>query len=77
MFGDGRIDKRLNQIHFGAVGGGDINREWNAVAVGKNHQLGALAAFGFAYAITPFFAEANVPSPKLSSQLSLPAASSL
>jgi hypothetical protein len=48
----------------------------NTLAVDHHHPLRTLAAFGFSDARAPFFAEAKEPSAKVSSQSSLPAASS-
>lgn len=62
---EGRVQERLDQVDFSVVGRVDVNR-----------QRQPLAAAGRPNAIAPFFAEANVPSAKPSSQFSLPASSS-
>ena len=70
--GQRRVDQRLDQIDFGMIGCGDVDCQGEAAAVGKHHDLGALAATRLTNVVTPFFAEANVPSADDSSQSILP-----
>lgn len=67
VIGDGFVEQRFDQADFGWAGTVDINCQWQAVALDEQHDLGAFATFGGTYEITPFFAEANVPSAKPSS----------
>ena len=74
---DGDLPKCfLDQRDF--VGGGrvEVNSQRNTLAVDHHHPLCTLAAFGFSDACAPFFAEANEPSAKVSSQFNRPPASS-
>lgn len=70
-------EQRLDEFEF--VGTGTLNHvaTRRAPAVGEQHDLGAFAAFGLAYAKAPFFAEENVPSAIDSSRSILPWRSSL
>ena len=70
------VQQWLDEIHLGHLGRLDFGRQRKALGVGEYHDLGPLAAFGRADAIPPFFAGANVPSAKPSSQSILPALSS-
>jgi hypothetical protein len=71
-FFQGRFDQRR------FVGGrrGKLNSQRNTLAACHHHPLRTLSAFGFADAVAPFFAGANEPSAKVSSQLIRPASSS-
>lgn len=74
---DGHATQRfLDERDF--VGGSRVQvfSQRNTLAVDHHHPLRTLAAFGFSDARAPFFAEAKEPSAKVSSQSSLPAASS-
>jgi len=73
---DRLVNQRLDQIHLGWAGAVDIHGQRQTASVDKDHELGALAAFGGTNAITPFFAEANVPSAIPSSQSTAPCRSS-
>lgn len=70
-------EQRLDKIDF--VGTGTLNHvaARNPVAVDQQHDLGALAALGLAYAKPPFLADANVPSAMDSSRSISPCRSSL
>ena len=74
---DSVCEQRLDEIDF--VGTGTLNHvpARNPVAVDQQHDLGALAAFGLAYAKAPFLADANVPSAMDSSRSISPCRSSL
>jgi hypothetical protein len=63
------LQQRLDQIDFGVRSAGDINRQGETSTVNVEHDLGAFPLFGFANAVAPFFAGENVPSAKVSSQL--------
>jgi len=56
------LQQGLNQMNFMWRGTVDIHTQRQSLAVDQQHDLRPFAAFGFAYAITPFFAEENVPS---------------
>lgn len=73
---EGRIQQRLDQVNFSMVGRFDVDRQRQPLAVGEDHDLRPFASAGGANAIAPFFAEANVPSAKPSSQFNLPDSSS-
>lgn len=70
-------EQRLDEVDF--VGTGTFNHVAArcALAVREQHDLGALAAFGLAYAKAPFFADENVPSAIDSSRSIMPWRSSL
>lgn len=76
VVGDSRVEQSLDEGHLCAVGCFDIDGKRETIAVGEGHNLGALAAFGLPNEITPFFAEANVPSANPSVQSILPFRSS-
>jgi hypothetical protein len=52
------------------------NSQRNTLAISQNHPLGTLAPLGFSHGQAPFFAEAKLPSMKVSSQRSRPRRSS-
>lgn len=52
------------------------NSQRNTLAISQNHPLGTLAPLGFSHGQAPFFAEAKLPSKKVSSQRSRPRRSS-
>lgn len=74
---DAMGEQRLDEGDF--VGAGTFNHiaTRRALAVREQHDLGAFAAFGLAYAKAPFFADENVPSAIDSSRSILPWRSSL
>jgi hypothetical protein len=67
----------LDEIHLGVIGCFDIDCKRQAGRIGEDHNLGSFATFGLANVITPFFAEANVPSANPSCQSIWPLLSSL
>src|SRR5215470_14891984 len=71
------LQQRLDQRYFVRAGAGDVSAQWQTLRIGQDHDLGPFAAFGFAYAAAPFFAEENVPSAIASSVWTVPACSSL
>src|SRR6187431_1429254 len=73
---DGLIKQRLDQCDFSGAGRVYVDSQWQAVPIDQEHKLAAFAALGGANAISPFFADANVPSAKPSSQFSWPRSSS-
>lgn len=70
-------EERLDEINFVRAGTFNHVATGRTIAVGQQHDLGALAAFGLAYAKAPFFADENVPSAIDSSRSILPWRSSL
>lgn len=66
----------LRERDFRWAGRGQLASQRNTRAVDHHHPLRALAAFGFADALAPFFAGAKLASRKLSSQSNVPRASS-
>ena len=48
------------------------NSQRNTLAISQNHPLGTLAPLGFSHGQAPFFADAKLPSKKVSSQRSRP-----
>lgn len=70
-------EQRLDEINFVRAGTFNQVAARRTTAVGQQHNLGALAAFGLAYAKAPFFADENVPSAIDSSRSTLPWWSSL
>ena len=60
------FQQRFDECHFVRTGTGDGCRERQSLAVGKDHDLGAFAAFGFADHFAPFFADEKVPSASVS-----------
>lgn len=70
-------EQRLDEIDFVRTGAFDHVAARRAIAVGQQHNLGALASFGLAYTKAPFFADENVPSASDSSRSILPWRSSL
>jgi len=69
---DSFYEQRLNECYFVRAGACRIGSEREALGVGKNHNLGALASLRLTDLMTPFFAEANVPSAKVSSLFTRP-----
>ena len=70
-------EQRLDEIDFVRTGTFDHITARRTMAVGQQHDLGALASFGLTYAMAPFFADEKVPSAKDSSRSILPSRSSL
>jgi len=70
------FERALCQRYFRRAGRGKLASQRNTRAVDHHHPLCALAAFGFADTEAPFFAGAKLASRKLSSQSSVPRASS-
>ncbi len=70
------IEQRFDQRDLGWRGAGHDGSQRRAVSVDQEHDLGPLAAFGLPDAQTPFFAGANVPSARASSQSIRPIPSS-
>ena len=66
----------FGQSYFRRTGRGQLASQRNTRAVDHHHPLCALAAFGFADSEAPFLAGAKLASIKLSSQSSVPRASS-
>jgi hypothetical protein len=58
------IELRLDQRYLSRTGTVYVDREWQAGSIDQEHELRTLAAFGGSDEITPFLAEANVPSAK-------------
>ena len=72
-----RIDQSyLDQVDFRFRSRGNVNSQRKTLAVCHHHKLRTLSAFGLADAEAPFLAGMKVPSPKVSSQISLPFSSS-
>jgi hypothetical protein len=71
-----RVERFLDESDLVGRGGVQVNSQRNTLAVDHHHPLRTFAAFGFADACAPFFAGANEPSAKVSSQSSRPKASS-
>lgn len=57
-----RLQERFNQRDFVWAGARDVSAPGQTLLIDEEQELGALAAFGFANACTPFFAAQNVPS---------------
>lgn len=70
------LQGRFDQRRFVRGRRGKLNSQRNTFAACHHHPLRTLSAFGFSDALAPFFAGANEPSAKVSSQLSLPCSSS-
>ena len=60
----------LDQNHFIATGRSCVDRHGGAMTINLNHNFSTFATAGRPDLITPFFAEANVPSAKVSVKLS-------
>ena len=56
------IEKGFDQLDIVRTGAGDEDAQRQARGVGEDHDLGPFTTFGFADALAPFFADANVPS---------------
>ena len=56
------LQERFNQRHFVRAGAGNVSAPGETMMIDQQQDLSALAAFGLADALTPFFAEQNVPS---------------
>jgi hypothetical protein len=69
-------EQRLYESYFVRTRARRVDAERKTMAVGKDHDLGALATFGLADLFTPFFADENVPSANDSSWLTRPLRSS-
>ena len=67
---------RFNQRRFVRGRRGELNSQRKTLAACHHHPLRTFSAFGFSDAGTPFFAVANEPSAKVSSQSSRPCSSS-
>ncbi len=70
------FQRRLDQRRFVRGRTGKLNSQRNTLAACHHHPLRTLSAFGLSDAGTPFFAGANEPSAKVSSQSSRPCSSS-
>src|SRR5690606_11126850 len=70
------VEQRLDKIDLVRAGAGDFSGQRNPSAFDQDHDLGPFAAFGLASAVTPFFAEAKVPSAIVSSKSISPSWSS-
>jgi hypothetical protein len=70
-------EQRLDEGDFVGTGTFDQVATRRPLAVDKQHDFGAFAAFGFTYAKAPFFADENVPSAIDSARSILPWRSSL
>jgi hypothetical protein len=70
------IQQWLDESNFRRGGAIDVDRQRQASAVDQKHELGSLSPLGRTNQITPFFAEANVPSAKPCSQSTSPCRSS-
>ena len=70
-------EQRLDEIDFVGASTFDQITTRRPLAVREQHNLGAFAAFGLAYAKAPFFADENVPSAIDSSRSIIPCRSSL
>src|SRR5580704_7171818 len=69
---DSTIQQVLDQRDFIGAGTVNVDGEGQALSVDQEHDLRAFAALGLADAITPFFAEENVPSAIACSSSTLP-----
>src|SRR5262245_55389121 len=56
------FEQRFDQRDFVRAGTVNVGRQRNADAINQQHDLGAFATLGLAYASPPFFAEDNAPS---------------
>lgn len=56
------LQERFNQCDFVRTGAGDLGAPGQPLLIDQEQELGALAAFGLANAVAPFFAAQNVPS---------------
>ena len=70
------LERAFGQSHFRRAGRGQLASQRNTRAVDHHHPLCALAPLGFANSEAPFLAGAKLASRKLSSQSSVPRASS-
>ena len=70
------LQRRFDQRRFVRGRRGKLNSQRNTLAACHHHPLCTFAAFGFSDARAPFFAGANEPSAKVSSQSSRPCSSS-
>jgi hypothetical protein len=70
------IQRRLNQLDFAMIRGGQMDGEQCAVRVNDIDDFGSFATFGVADSIAPFFARANQASAAASFQLIFPRSSS-
>ena len=70
------LQRRFNQRRFVRGRRGELNSQRKTLAACHHHPLRTFSAFGFSDAGTPFFAGANEPSAKVSSQSSRPCSSS-
>lgn len=64
------LQRRLDQLRFVPARRGELNSQRNALTACHPHPLRTLSTFGLSDARAPFFAGANEPSAKVSSQLS-------
>ena len=71
------VERRLDQRRFVRGRRGELNSQRNTLAACHHHPLRTLATFGFSDGVAPFFAEAKLPSAKVSSQSNRPCSSSL
>lgn len=72
-----RTDERFHHVDFGNIGTHDHRRQWNALTIDHQTDLGPFAFLRQADAVPPFFAGENVASAMHSSQRSCFKASSL
>mgnify|MGYP001825942129 CR=1 FL=1 len=70
------FNRRFQQLHLTRRGRIEMSTERDSLAIDHHHPLRTLSAFGLSDALAPFFAEAKLPSAKVSSQSSWPCSSS-
>ena len=70
------FNRRFQQFHLTRRGRIEMSTERDSLAIDHHHPLRTLSAFGLSDALAPFFAEAKLPSAKVSSQSSWPCSSS-
>lgn len=62
--------RRFQQLHLTRRGRIEMSTERDSLAIDHHHPLRTFSAFGLSDALAPFFAEAKLPSAKVSSQSS-------
>jgi len=70
------LNGRLQQFHLTRRGRIEMSTERDSLAIDHHHPLRTLSAFGLSDTLAPFFADAKLPSAKVSSQSSWPCSSS-
>jgi hypothetical protein len=70
------FNRRFQQFHLTRRGRIEMSTERDSLAIDHHHPLRTFSAFGLSDALAPFFAEAKLPSAKVSSQSSWPCSSS-